>query len=276
MILQNASPSELDQAIIENYHQAWLKILQVFEYPDPYELFGIHGFLSGIHYMMMNSLFDGDPRMTHIDVKEVLEYFSQNQIPMMWFLGPKSQQAGLGRILDDLDVERASMEVPGMSVDLSKHERNELEKKMGNHDIRMINPDDQQLLDGYAEIFMQAFEVDPTIRDQMRQFAAAVPSHPDSSHFYVSKDGNPVAIASVIYEAGVAGIYHIATLPEYQGQGIATALMSKLLLDAKQRGYQYSILHSSKRGKKLYENLGYRVNFWFDRYLLRPTDVGLA
>ena len=66
-----------------------------------------------------------------------------------------------------------------------------------------------------------------------------------------------------------------STLPGYQRQGIASALMAKMMLEAKEKGYQYSILHSSERGKVVYERLGYSVAYWFKRYLLRSKDVGL-
>lgn len=270
-ILQGASISEINKAIVDNYHISWSKLLDVFNYPNPRKNFGIDGFISGIPYMMMNSLFDGDPRMTHQDVKDVIDYFKTHQIPMMWFLSPIGVEYGIHDILDDLGIELATMQVPGMAIDLSQTEQTKLTQLKKKHNIRLIDGIEKS----YTEIFMISFEVDPSIEEPMKEFSNEFLKYPDTSHFLAYIDNNPVGCASVIYEAGVAGIYNVGTLPDYRHRGIATSLMASCMLDAIEKGYQYSILHSSEKGKKVYTRLGYEDFFTFKRYLLRPDDVGL-
>jgi len=193
----------------------------------------------------------------------------------MWFVSSRGLTIGLDKVLDELGVEIAKMKVPGMVADLNTVDLELLNSKMEGHQLVHVDISDDDKLATYTDIFMQAFEVDPAIGEEMQRFSRAFPRHPTSSHYFVLLDGQPVATASVIYEAGVAGVYNVATLPGHQRKGLASALMATMMLEAKEKGYQYSILHSSERGKVVYERLGYDVAFWFKRYLLRPSDVGL-
>jgi GNAT superfamily N-acetyltransferase len=49
----------------------------------------------------------------------------------------------------------------------------------------------------------------------------------------------------------------VATLPEAGGRGLATALMTHALLEARSRGCTTSSLQATARGRPLYLRLGY-------------------
>lgn len=259
--------------IISNYIQSWKKITSNYEYEDPEQLFGIKGFITGIPYMMMNSLFDGPEDLDLTQVKRIIQYYKGHQLPMMWFIGPEGLEQGIDALLYELDIEQATMEVPGMALDLEQVERRVLKNNIEGCTIRQLEDDLDS--DVFTDIFMQSFEVDPSIQTEMEEFTRRFVKHPTSAHYILDYEGVPVTTASVVYDAGVAGIYNVATLKPQRGRGLATSLMSKCLLDAQDRGYRYSILHSSAKGKSIYEQLGYEVIFTFQRYLLRPADVGL-
>lgn len=269
----DASDEELINAITDNYIRSWNKITAFFQKPDPQDLFGIEGFLSGIPYMMMNSLFDGPADLSSDKASEVLQYYIDNHYPLMWFVTPKGINRGIDSILESLGVELATMQVPGMALDLQTCRPKELEEVATMHNIAETS----QAIDnqGYTQIFMKAFEVDPTIKDPMEQFSKEFVKHPTSTHFVATLEDEPAAAASVVYDAGVAGIYNVATLPQFRGKGLAKALMASCHRDAIEKGFRYSILHSTTMGHPLYEKLGYKDYFTFKRYLLRPTDVGL-
>ena len=78
---------------------------------------------------------------------------------------------------------------------------------------------------------------------------------PDAFHVYVAEAGCSV----VAYDhEGDCGIYLVATAPEARGRGLATALMTRALLDARERGCATSSLQATARGRPIYERLGYR------------------
>lgn len=270
MILEDVGREEIISAVVTNYFQTWGEIVSSFGYQSPQDLFGLQGFISGIKYMMMNSIFDGDPRLTHSDVQDILEYFKNHQLPMMWFLSPKGRK--LAQILRDVGLEEASMQVLGMVLDLKSINHKKMAEKTTSYDIRPASTVDA---DVFADIFLESFEVRSFLRKDMRIFAKNFLAHPHSTNFIGYLDEKPVTTVSVVYDAGVAGVYNVATLPEARGKGFAHAAMAKVIEDILANGYQYSILHATPMGKGVYTKLGYQEYFSFQRFLLRPQAVGL-
>ena len=56
---------------------------------------------------------------------------------------------------------------------------------------------------------------------------------------------------------GDCWITFVATFPEARGRGLASALMTRALLDARERGCSTSSLQATKMGQPVYERLGY-------------------
>lgn len=71
-------------------------------------------------------------------------------------------------------------------------------------------------------------------------------------------DGVPVA-ACLLNLGEHAGIYMVATLSSFQGKGFGKALMEYAQARAAARGYAFVVLHSTKAGLNLYNNLGYQT-----------------
>jgi GNAT superfamily N-acetyltransferase len=85
----------------------------------------------------------------------------------------------------------------------------------------------------------------------------AVP--PEPAHLYLARaDGVPACTVLTYEEGGECGIYLVATLPDARGRGLATALLSHALIEARERGSTTSSLQATARGRAVYERLGYR------------------
>ena len=55
----------------------------------------------------------------------------------------------------------------------------------------------------------------------------------------------------------------VATLPQWRGEGTATAVHARALVDARQRGFGFATLHASAMGQPIYERMGYEnVENW--------------
>jgi GNAT superfamily N-acetyltransferase len=81
----------------------------------------------------------------------------------------------------------------------------------------------------------------------------------DAAHLYVARlAGEPVASTAAFDHAGDCCITFVATLPEARGRGLATALMTQALLDARARGCTTTSLQATKLGQPIYERMGYR------------------
>jgi predicted acetyltransferase len=79
-------------------------------------------------------------------------------------------------------------------------------------------------------------------------------------HHYIGwSNGQPVALSSVCYGDGVAGIYAVATRSDYRGRGFGRAMTLKALYNAKDRGYEIAVLTSSNLGLPVYQQIGFEI-----------------
>jgi len=69
----------------------------------------------------------------------------------------------------------------------------------------------------------------------------------------------------------VAGLYNVATLPESRGKGIGSSISYVPFIDAKERGYEISILHSTRMGYGVYKQLGFEEICKLIRYQWNPV-----
>ncbi len=87
---------------------------------------------------------------------------------------------------------------------------------------------------------------------------AALPEAPPTPllRLYVAyKQGEPVGSAALCEAAGLAGIYNVASHPRHRRAGIGTALMRRVLEEARERGIGTCVLQSSAAGEPLYARL---------------------
>lgn len=69
-------------------------------------------------------------------------------------------------------------------------------------------------------------------------------------------DNKPVTAGAVFFDC-VAGIHHLATVPNHRRKGFGSELMNNMVTYAKDAQYPYSVLYSTKEGKRMYQKLGY-------------------
>jgi GNAT superfamily N-acetyltransferase len=67
-------------------------------------------------------------------------------------------------------------------------------------------------------------------------------------------DGRPAAAAMAFVEAGVVGVYGVATVPSARGRGLATALTGHAIAVAPRLP---AVLQPSREAERLYERLGF-------------------
>lgn len=71
-------------------------------------------------------------------------------------------------------------------------------------------------------------------------------------------DGEPAATVVIYDHEGDAGVYWVATVPDARGRGLCRGLMSRALLDARDRGCETASLQATKMGAPVYADLGFR------------------
>jgi GNAT superfamily N-acetyltransferase len=82
---------------------------------------------------------------------------------------------------------------------------------------------------------------------------------PEAAYLYVARLGGAAAGSAVAVDhAGDCLITFVATDEAARGRGIATALLSRALLDARERGCETASLQATKMGQPVYERMGFR------------------
>jgi len=78
------------------------------------------------------------------------------------------------------------------------------------------------------------------------------------------RNGAAIATAAILQTGAVAGLYSVATLPEFQRQGAGETMVRYAVEWARrERGASLSVLQSTREGEPLYRRLGYRTVTYF-------------
>ena len=86
-------------------------------------------------------------------------------------------------------------------------------------------------------------------------------------------DGRPVGAASARFEAGVCGVYGVATLEGFRRRGVSTTLLHAVVDEAGARGCDLVFLSAEPGGyaRRLYARLGFVEVFHTYHYELPPS-----
>ncbi len=85
------------------------------------------------------------------------------------------------------------------------------------------------------------------------------PLPPGLLHAYVAElQGRPASVALALHHQEDCGISFVATAPHARRQGLASDVMQRVVLDAREAGMTSTTLQATNLGEKLYLALGYR------------------
>lgn len=72
-------------------------------------------------------------------------------------------------------------------------------------------------------------------------------------------EGVPVAASTLVRSPKCAGVYNVATLPEYRGRGFGEAMTWQVVAAGAAAGCDVAILQPSEMGRPIYERMGFRL-----------------
>lgn len=135
-------------------------------------------------------------------------------------------------------------------------------------DIRDIPQTVSLRLQFLKEVYPQADDSrDAVLQEKITAYLQEHLPKGDFVNLFAEDNGQVVASAGIVFynqpplyhnlDGQVAYILNVYTLPAYRGQGIARALMERLITEAKDRNTGKLSLHASKDGRLLYEKLGF-------------------
>jgi ribosomal protein S18 acetylase RimI-like enzyme len=195
------------------------------------------------------------PAQAEDRVDAVMERYRQSgRFPVIWVVAPSSQPASLGRILEARGLQVA-FRAPGMAADLYSLREDPPPPSLTIERVR-----NEVQLEQWLQPVASSFEFDPEVTAAYfglfanRGFGPGLPWQ----LFVGLERGQPVASSRLFCAAGVAGLYHVATLPGARGRGFGTALTLAATRAARELGYRTAILTASPAGYRLYQRLGFK------------------
>ena len=201
------------------------------------------------------------PRTVDGRVEATLARFGSQ--PMTWLVGPSTQPNDLGRYLIAHGLEHTKDET-GMAADLLG--LNEGFQAPDELVIRRV--EDVETLGQWLRAVAVSFGYPDGMKDTLFVLYSRLGFGPDRPwRLYVGyMGGQPVGASRLFLASGVAGIYHVATVPEVRRWGIGTAMTLVPLREARRMGYRIGVLRASSMGLGAYRRLGFEVHGTFRFY----------
>jgi GNAT superfamily N-acetyltransferase len=180
---------------------------------------------------------------------------NSRSVSMLWWVGPSTKPADLGAHLAAHGFEYLGDE-QGMAVDLRSLD----EDYLAAPGLIIEKVNDLQALKHWGRVFTAGFDWPVSAGETYFDLfnCAGLDAELPLYHYLGWLNGAPAACSSMLFGAGVAGIYNVATLPEARGRGIGASMTLAPLHEARRMGYTAGILQATGMGAGLYRRLGFQ------------------
>jgi GNAT superfamily N-acetyltransferase len=223
-------------------------------------------FTSGLNRIGYNGITCAQFSDEHLgqQIENALAPFRQSGTPLNWWVGPLSQPGTLGRALQTHGFIH-NRDMIGMAADLSQLAQ--FSPPDLSYTFEAI-PTPTELAD-WMPLFSDTFGIPasdiPFVLDVFSQLTFSPDS--DWRHYALRIKGQVVATGSLHFGAGVAGLYNIATRPNYRQHGLGTAITLLIYEEAKKLGYRIGTLQTTyPNALRLYHRMGFEVYCKFGIY----------
>lgn len=189
------------------------------------------------------------------EIDNIFARFRERGVRFIWMIHPTAQPTDLRDRLRARGFDEVE-ELTGMVADLSSLPDAELPAGI---DIHEVTPGHELAM--YSEFVAGRWNVPADAIEHLQMIfqivQLGVPGSPNRA-WMAFKDG--VALSKVVLHEtpGVIGVYGAATKPEARGLGLARAVCLRALSEARARGHDRAVLHSTPMALGLYRALGFR------------------
>jgi GNAT superfamily N-acetyltransferase len=227
---------------------------------------GLLRWFTGIPDSMFNGVLARRPAQSDesATIQAAVDYFSARPVgEMSWWLASQPGLEGWGDQLLAHGFHYTSGP-PGMSLDLAHLPAPALPE--GLRIERVSTPEQLQV---WVNIFLAGYGVPAEAAPGFFRLLDDLGYDQPARNYLGYIEDRPATTSSVYFGAGVAGIYCVATLPEFRRRGLGAAMTISPLHEARELGYQTAILQSSQMGYPVYQRIGFRTTCQVDYYALK-------
>ena len=186
-------------------------------------------------------------------IEEMIEKYKSWEVPFAWFIGPSTQPKNLYEYLEKYKFINTGDWV-GMYKELKDLEK----KEYITNTIKIVEVDNAEQFNEWGKIVCAGFEIHDYFKeDTLSVFSDLGFGQGNSLRHYIAYyNGYPSSVCTLFLGMkGIAGIYFVATRPEYRGKGIATDLVNYVLNIAKNERLNTSVLQATDMGFSAYKKM---------------------
>jgi GNAT superfamily N-acetyltransferase len=259
MILQDMTMPALALAIEANFNEEMIcfgRARRQWELHKTPELYWIYTGPDELNGVFLASFASDDAAYVDAKIDEMQDFFISRHASFDWTTGPSTYPVSLPAMLEArgfVQVHRTS----GMAVDL--HTLNE--NMHASTDLVIKEVETLHELKILCDVEKQGFGTsEDGAQRYFNTYANAGFGHGTPWHHYIGwLNETPVASASLLYHAGVAGIYGVSTIPAARRRGVAAAMTLRALREARDAGYRVAILSPTEMSEALYRRIGFQA-----------------
>ena len=193
--------------------------------------------------------------VTAEDVQRIMRPFRLAHRPLQWWVQVERAPPGLRDQLHQAGMVRWDAP-PGMVLPLPGWT---VPARMSAITVRPVRTDEAAI--EALGIICDVFGATPPA---MARWSVANPAF---TVYLAHVRGAPAGALACHLDRGVAGFFHVATLPQWRRQGVAWNLMAQALEDMRQAGAQVAALTASSAARDLYRALGFSDCGQFELYM---------
>ncbi len=254
-ILTDLSASSLAAA-----NEANLYVASPFPYnlpdSDVYGSDDISYCFTDIPFIACNLVFNArlEPEKVDDVIESLISKAKARGVPIRWYIGKNSEPANLDEYLTQHGFASFGRAAPLMAADLSIL-REETTAPSG---LEIIEVEDVTTLKTWSQVATEGFGGTPENEKVNFRWFTTIMEMGLPAHFYLALlDGKPAATSQLVPAKGVAGIFYVATLPEFRNRGVGYAVTLHACEAGKQMGYQAATLQASPMGEPVYRRMGF-------------------
>lgn len=200
-------------------------------------------------------------------IQEVMTFYNTRHVSFAWYIYSEDTPANLFLLLKEAGIVHKETNV-AMVIDI----QNIIIKESSSLEFKRAQTA-QELKD--FDAINQSVGESPLWERIFKSLPAQVFEDNFPIQYYVGYlNGEPVTTGVLVFYAGVAGIYHIATHPTHQRKGFAKAMMTHLFQRAKKQDFSIILLQATEEGQYLYDKLGFEPFSYVHEYNWNPQKSG--
>lgn len=212
-------------------------------------------YVTGYPFPLLNGVFGARLGGRHVAerVGDVLAAFRARSLPMIWWVGPTTRPADLGRYLEGAGLQRTEDDV-GMALPLGRvGAPPEVPRGL---DVRRVTGRSE--MRAWVQAAARGFGLPVAMVWALQGLLAGAQDDPTQRYYLGWEGGEPVGTAMLSWSGDSAGLYWVSTVPEARRRGIGTAMASVPLAHAREeRPDALAVLHATPMGVGMYRRLGF-------------------